>query len=112
MTGADSLENVRAMAYQVSEQWKLAAEAVKSFTGVANKVVEFIRGLRTATPSMSDQSASLDSMIAEAEKAAGAAQVRILQALGYELCHCAIPPHRNVDGRVSKSREKHRKAGT
>jgi hypothetical protein len=70
----------------------LAADAVRSFTGAANEVLKFIKGLRTKPTATVDQSNTLEKMIAETEAAAGVAQARVLHALGYQLCRCEIPP--------------------
>jgi hypothetical protein len=80
------------MDYHDPVQWKLAAEAVKAFTGAASEVVKMVKGFRAAPPTEPNQAAALEAAITEAERTAGVAEAQVLRALGYQLCHCTIPP--------------------
>lgn len=65
---------------------------IDGFLKASSHAIDLFKKLREAWPVKSQERAQIEDKIQEAETALKLSEAHLAKALGYTLCHCAVPP--------------------
>ena len=65
---------------------------VGNYLRAGGQALDLFKKLRDLWPTKSPERAQIETKIEEAESALKLSEAHLAKALGYQLCHCAVPP--------------------